>query len=50
MRGHPADALWVLVSQLKYHSEFPDDMIDDAKRIVINEREKAKNQSEGEAQ
>jgi len=50
MRGHPPDALWVLVSQLKYHSEFPNDMIDDAQRIVTNEREKAKNQSEGEAQ
>ncbi len=49
MRGHPADALWVLVSQLKYHSEFPEDMIDDAQRIVTNEREKAKNQSEAEA-
>lgn len=41
MRGQPADALWVLVSQLKYHSAYPYEMIEDAERIVRNERQKA---------
>jgi len=50
MRGHPADQLWILVSKLKYHSEYPNDMIDDAQRIVTNEREKAKNQGEASTQ
>lgn len=49
-RAQPTDALWVHACRLKYHSGFPEVMIDKAKRIVLHEREKAKNQSEGEAQ
>lgn len=50
MRATPTDALWVLESQLKYHSVYPHDMIETAVRIVRNEREKAKNQTEAATQ
>lgn len=49
-RAQPTDALWVHACHLKYHSKFPEAMIDKAKRIVLDEREKITNQSEGEAQ
>lgn len=50
MRAQPTDALWVLVCQLKYHSVYPNDMIETAERIVRNEREKIANQTEAATQ
>lgn len=47
-RGQPTDALWMHGCNLKYHSKFPEAMIDRAKRIVIDEREKTTNQGEAE--
>ena len=48
-RAQSTDALWVHACHLKYHSKFPEAMIDKAKRVVLDEREKAKTQSEAEA-
>lgn len=49
-RAQTTDALWVHACHLKYHTKFPKDMIDKAKRIVLDEREKITNQGEAEAQ
>lgn len=44
-RAQPTDTLWIHACHLKYHSKFPEVMIDKAKRMVLNEREKTTNQS-----
>lgn len=44
-RAQLTNALWMHACQLKYHSKFPEAMIDKAKRIVLDEREKTENQS-----
>lgn len=43
MRGQSVETLWVLVCQLKYHSVYPDEMIEEARRIVLHEQETATN-------
>jgi len=50
MRAQPTNALWVLVSQLKYHSKYPHDMIDEVEKTVRGEREKTTNQGEAATQ
>jgi hypothetical protein len=47
-RAQPTNVLWVHACHLKYHSEFTEAMIDEAKRIVLDEREKITNQGEAE--
>lgn len=44
-RAQPTTVFWLHTCHLKYHSKFPHAMIDRAKRIVLDEREKATNQS-----
>lgn len=43
LRAQPVDRLWVTVCRLKYDTAYPYEMIDEARRIVLNEQETVTN-------